>query len=39
VKEFDTAWHDASANVVVSSPLKLQTFFFYTNAGFQSLNL
>jgi hypothetical protein len=23
VKDFDTAWHDASANVVVSSSLKL----------------
>jgi hypothetical protein len=28
VKEFDTAWHDASSNVVVSCTFKLQSFLF-----------
>lgn len=32
MKEFDTTWHDANANVVVS--LLLPTFFLYTDAGF-----
>jgi hypothetical protein len=34
VKEFDTAWHDASANVVVSSTLKLQTLFLLHQCRF-----
>ena len=34
MKEFDTAWHDSNANMVVRFSLELHNFFLYTDAGF-----